>query len=117
MSYLPQHSQRDINPAIANMVSDWLQLLAASISCRRVSGSVEILPLLLVSGSTSQNQFYDILENSKKNVIELLDTSDRDERATRQNVLECFQSFSKFPALLKSTPIKRVGHLATGWML
>jgi len=45
---------REIEPAIANMVSDWLQLQAASISRRRVSGSVEILPLLLASGSASQ---------------------------------------------------------------
>jgi len=30
---------------------------------------------------------------------------------------ECFQSFSKFPAFLKSPLIKRIGHLATGRML
>ena len=61
--------------------------------------------------------FYVIIETSKKNIIELLDTSDRDERMARQKILECFQSFSKFPTLFKSTLIKCIGHLATAWML
>ena len=52
---------------------------AASISRRRVSGSVEILPLLLVSGSASQDWFYGIIEKFKKNDMELLDTSEHGE--------------------------------------
>ena len=70
-----------------------------------------------MSGSASQDWFYGIIETFENNVIERLDASDREERTARQKVLEGFQSFSKFPAFLKSSLIKRIGHLATGWML